>query len=108
MDNKTLQYVRKRDGSKAEFSRDKITEAIFKAAGSVGGSNRREAAKLADLVVALMEEAFPSSHIPHVEEVQDIVEKVLIENGHAKTAKSYILYRARRAKEREEEVTQKV
>jgi ribonucleoside-diphosphate reductase alpha chain len=92
-----LTRLKKRDGRIVEFEKEKITNAIFKAAKSVGGEDIELAKALAEQVVAQLEEKFPKE-IPSVEDVQDTVEKVLIENGHAATAKAYILYR----KEREE------
>ena len=92
-----LTKLKKRDGRIVEFEKEKITNAIFKAAKSVGGEDIELAKALAEQVVAQLEEKFPKE-IPSVEDVQDTVEKVLIENGHAATAKAYILYR----KEREE------
>lgn len=84
--------VMKRDGTIVDFDRKKIENAIFKAAKAVGGSDYSIAEKLTDQVIEILEQKFGYS-IPHVEDIQDIVEKVLIENGHAKTAKAYILYR---------------
>ena len=88
--------IRKRDGRIADFDKSKITNAIFKAAVAVGGEDREVAEKLADRVVAIVYEKFVGT-TPTVEDVQDAVEKVLIEEGHAKTAKAYILYRQKRA-----------
>ena len=85
----------KRDGRVVPFDRERITDAIFKAAEAVGGVDRALAAKLSDEVVGLTASLFRET-LPSVEEVQDVVEKVLIENGHAKTAKAYILYRKQR------------
>jgi len=96
-----VEKVRKRDGKILEFNKEKIVNAIFKAAQSVGGENRAEAEKVADLVIKLMGEKFKEEYIPGVEEIQDVVEKALIERGHAATAKSYILYRHRKNVERE-------
>lgn len=84
--------VIKRDGSIVEFDRKKIENAIFKAAKAVGGSDYSIAEKLTDQIIAILEQKFIDQY-PDVEDIQDIVEKVLIENGHAKTAKAYILYR---------------
>lgn len=84
--------IRKRDGQVVPFDTEKIIEAIWQAVKSVGGNDRSRAEQLGKIVVKTIEEQF-KERIPHVEEVQDIVEKVLIEEGHAKTAKSYILYR---------------
>ncbi len=93
----SVKKIRKRDGRIVKFDQEKITNAIFKAAQAVGGSDRKLAEKLSDKVVALLEEEYDGHTIPTVEEVQDFVEKVLIESGHSKTAKAYILYRQKRA-----------
>jgi len=82
-----------------DFEQDKITNAIFKAAKAVGGHDRKLAEELSSRVV---EELIKSKKdMPTVEEIQDTVENVLIEYGHAKTAKTYIIYRAKRAELRE-------
>jgi len=96
-----ITHVVKRDGSLVEFDRDKVVTAIYKAAASVGGHNRPLSEKLADEAIEMLAHNFPPLDVPTVEEVQDIVEKVLIENGHAKTAKAYIVYREARRRERE-------
>ena len=96
-----IEKVMKRDGSIVDFDREKVIIAIYKAAASVGGHNRELSEKLADEVVDVLNQCFEPPDIPTVEELQDIVEKVLIENGHAKTAKAYILYRDYRRRERE-------
>ncbi|MBI2578819.1 MAG: ribonucleoside reductase class II [Candidatus Aenigmarchaeota archaeon] len=97
-----LTKIKKRDGRIAPFDKTKIADAIFKAALSVGGTDRSLANSLADKVVAQLEKQCADGHIPNIEEVQDAVEKTLIEEGHAKTAKTYILYRQERAGIREE------
>lgn len=91
--------IRKRDGRILEFKMEKITEAIFKAAKAVGGEDRQLAEELAQVVINYIRKT--SNGIPSVEDVQDAVEKVLIETGHAKTAKAYILYRDRRTRLRD-------
>ncbi len=91
----------KRDGTVVPFEKRRIVEAIYKAAYAVGGHDRSIAERLADQVMEMLEAALDPASPPSVEDVQDVVEKVLIENGHAKTAKAYILYRAERARERE-------
>ncbi len=89
--------MRKRDGKIVPFDKERITNAIFKAAKAVGGSDRIKAEELAGQVsLTLYERFFRKGSIPHVEEIQDLVEKVLIENGHAQVAKAYILYREQR------------
>ncbi|MFA5393514.1 MAG: anaerobic ribonucleoside-triphosphate reductase [Candidatus Ratteibacteria bacterium] len=95
-----IKEVRKRDGKIAPFQKEKISEAIFKAAAAVGGADRSLADDLADAVNIYLTREFSDS-TPTVEEIQDIVEKVLIKTGHAKTAKAYIIYRQKRAKVRQ-------
>ncbi len=96
-----IKYIRKRDGRLEKFNPEKIENAIFKAAQAVGGKDREPARKIANQVVSILEILYKDDRIPTVEEVQDLVEKMLIENGHAKTAKAYILYREQHAKIRE-------
>jgi anaerobic ribonucleoside-triphosphate reductase len=92
--------VRKRDGREVPFDPDKIAAAIYKAAQSVGGNDAELAEEMAREVVKYLV-AKQESDVPSVEEVQDAVEKTLIESGHARTAKAYILYRDARTRKRE-------
>lgn len=92
--------IRKRDGREVPFNVEKIANAIFKAAQSVGGNNYQESLELAYQVCTYLEEQY-RNEVPTVEQVQDAVEKILVESGHAKTAKNYILYRSERTKVRE-------
>ncbi len=94
-----IKQITKRDGRKVTFNIEKIANAIFKAAQAVGGSDYDEALEIAGKVCDLLEETVGSA--PTVEEIQDMVEKVLVEDGHAKTAKAYILYRSNRTRIRE-------
>jgi anaerobic ribonucleoside-triphosphate reductase len=95
-----IEKIRKRDGRVEKFAPEKITSAIFKAAVACGGSDYQLAQSLCEKVVELAEERYRGK-IPEVEQIQDLVEYVLIENGHAKTAKAYILYREKRKSARE-------
>jgi anaerobic ribonucleoside-triphosphate reductase len=88
-----IRKIRKRDGKIADFNPIRITNAIWKAAQAVGGKDHRKAAELTDKVLETLENNLEKGEIPTVEKVQDCVEKTLIEEGHAKTAKAYILYR---------------
>ncbi len=88
-----IEKIRKRDGRVVKFDPEKATKAIWSAAQAVGGKDKTMAEKLTKDVVKVLERKYDGDGIPGVEHVQDIVEKVLIENGHAKTAKAYILYR---------------
>ena len=96
----SIDYVRKRDGRLVPFDNAKIADAIFKAAQAVGGEDRVLAEELAGVVTMFLERNYPDTP-PTIEDIQDTVEKVLIETGHARTAKVYILYRDRRARIRE-------
>lgn len=92
--------ILKRDGRLAEFNEKKITDAIFKAARAVGGEDRQTAMELTLEVLKFLKGKY-NGNIFGVEDVQDAVEKVLIEHGHARTAKAYILYRDKRTRVRE-------
>ena len=93
--------VIKRSGTIVPFNPERITNAIYRAAVAVGGRDLDRAQWLSDQVVKLLEERSPEGHIPHIEEIQDAVEEVLIENGHSQVSKEYILYREKRALSRE-------
>ena len=85
----------KRDGRIVPFQQERIVNAIFRAAKAVGGNDREESWRVSE--VACEQIAATGKRFPTVEEIQDIVERVLIMEGHATTAKAYILYRAKRA-----------
>ncbi len=88
-----LEYIRKRDGRLAPFEQENICSAIQKAVRSVGGTDMKKAGIITDQVVGILQVLYKDGRVPTVENVQDLVEKILIENGHAKVAKEYILYR---------------
>ena len=92
--------IRKRDGREVPFNIEKITNAIFKATRAAGKEDYATAMVLAEKVVEQLHND-PNKKVPSVEEIQDVVERVLIEEGHARTAKEYILYRAERTRVRE-------
>lgn len=93
-------HIIKRDGRKVPFNIEKIANAVFRAAQSVGGTDMNEAMDIAVKTCELYEENY-GKEIPTVEIIQDLVEKTLIESGHAQTAKAYILYRYERTRDRE-------
>jgi ribonucleoside-triphosphate reductase len=95
-----LTQIIKRDRSTVPFKKEKIVLAIFKAATAVGGNDFITSEKLADEVIEIAERRYADG-VADVEGIQDIVEKVLIENGRAKTAKAFILYREKRRSARE-------
>lgn len=92
--------IRKRDGRTRPFDTEKIANAIYKAAQAIGGHDYQTSLALANRVSAELEAQLGETP-PTVEQVQDTVERVLIENGHARTAKEFILYRAERTRIRE-------
>jgi uridine kinase len=97
-----FESVKKRDGSIVPFTPQRVTNAIYRAAVAVGGRDKRTAEKLTEYVIRVLETQTPDGEVPTVEQIQDAVEKVLIEEGHARVAKAYILYRAERARLREQ------
>lgn len=98
-----IQFVIKRTGAVVPFTPDRISNAIYRAAVEVGGRDRLLAEKLAAKVVTILQKNPDPNYQPHIEEIQDLVEKVLIEEGHAKVAKAYILYRNERAQHRKQQ-----
>ncbi|HNR01662.1 MAG TPA: ATP cone domain-containing protein [Anaerolineaceae bacterium] len=101
-----IRYVIKRSGAKVPFTPERITNAIYRAAVAVGGRDRATAEDLARQVVELLEKNPEPDYTPHIEEIQDLVEKVLIENAHARVAKAYILYRDERTRRRAQQEAQ--
>lgn len=90
--------IQKRDGRQVTFNIEKIANAIYKAAESVGEANHDRALVLAGKVCDVL--TVKGYEIPTVEQIQDIVEEVLIREGYASIAKSYILYRSERTRAR--------
>ena len=94
--------IRKRDGRIVPFNKEKITNAIYKAILESGSRDRALADSLSSRVVEILDEKYGGEAIPAVEDVQDVVERALVENGQAKVAKAYIIYRQKRAEIRRE------
>ena len=97
---RALTNIQKRDGRIVQFDKVKITNAIYKAQLAVGQDNINRAKALTDEVLQYLKKETLGA-IPTVEGIQDIVERVLIEAGHAKVAKAYILYRDKRTRIRD-------
>lgn len=97
----TLTKIQKRDGRIVSFQLEKITAAIAKAAKETGEFEPEEAERIAALVAEELERIFNGKRVPGVEQIQDIVEKKLMEAGHYQTAKAYIVYREEHRKIRE-------
>lgn len=88
-----IETIRKRDGKLVPYDNYKIANAVYRAAEAVGGKDFGMALTLSKIVEDTISRKFHPKSIPAVEEIQDIVEKVLIEQGHARVAKAFILYR---------------
>ncbi|MGB9748336.1 MAG: adenosylcobalamin-dependent ribonucleoside-diphosphate reductase [Candidatus Woesearchaeota archaeon] len=99
--NNVVKKVKKRDGRIVDFDKNKIIEAVWKAARSVGYNDKQIALDVGEEVIKKLNEKFDGKKVPSVEEIQDIVETVLIEKNYSKIAKDYILYRNKRQKIRE-------
>ena len=109
MDNSQVETsigeIRKRNGSVVSFNKDKISNAIFRALAATSDADRGLAEELSEGVVRkLAEQGFSASRPPSVEDIQDMVESTLIEQGHSEIAKAYILYRHERRKVRDEKM----
>ena len=96
-----IKFVRKRDGRLEPFDPKKIEKAVFAAAKAMDGEDIEKAREITRQTISFLEVIYKDERVPTVENVQDLVEKILIENGHAKTAKAYILYREQHAKMRQ-------
>lgn len=97
-----LEYIKKRDGRVVKFNEDRITRAIFKAASEVakeeGVSPSYDISEeLTNKVIKILNSKYRDT-IPGVEDIQNIVVKVLIEDGHARTSEKYITYRNERSR----------
>ena len=91
----------KRDGSHVDFDINKIIIAMEKAFNSVNKiSEKDNIHKMAKTVEDTIRNKYPKGHIATVEEIQDLVELTLIDNGHYAVVKSYILYRAQHSMDR--------
>lgn len=101
-----IKEVIKRNGTIVPFNPERIMNAIYRAAVSVGGRDKETATELANKVVVELESRMQPGFIPNIEEIQDVIEKVLIENGHAQVSKEYILYREERKQKRESNAEQ--
>lgn len=95
-----IDHIVKRDGREVSYDRDLIATAIFKAATAVGGEDRQTAENLALKVEQTLTATYGEQGVPTVEDVQDVVEETLINEGHARTARAYIRYRTQRAEAR--------
>lgn len=91
--NIVLKQVIKLDGSKQKFNVQKITESIWYAAETVGGKDKKQALVLSSKVITILKKTYFNGEPVRTSEICEIVEKVLIENGHTRTSKTYIRYR---------------
>jgi ribonucleoside-triphosphate reductase (formate) len=100
-----VKKVVKRSGRVVDFDEAKIAKAVAKAFEATGEGSVQASQKVADKVVQLMNKNFKAGFIPEIEQIQDLVEKVLMILDFDETAKSYILYREQHRKIRETEET---
>jgi len=95
--------VVKRSGKIVPFDQEKITSAVANALAVTGEGNKKDAEKVSGKVVRLLNRNYKKGYIPEIEEIQDIVERVLMVLDFEETAKAYILYREQHRKIREAE-----
>ncbi len=91
--------IRKRDGRVVPFDKNRIGEAIFQAAKSVGNEDRHMASELAEVVSLFIAKTY-GGEMPGIDRIQDAVEKVLTETGHVETAEAFRKYRHERDRKR--------
>ena len=96
-----FKQVAKRNGAIVDFNPGRISNVIYRAAVAVGGRDKQKAEELAKYVIKYLEDTYSKGYTLHVEEIQDAIEKILIEQGHAKVAKEFILYREERNNKRD-------
>ncbi|MGB9763078.1 MAG: ribonucleoside triphosphate reductase [Minisyncoccia bacterium] len=104
---KQLNYIKtviKRDGKEVPFDKTRIEEAIFKALTATNEGGKKDAQELTKKVITLLNRRFKKEEKPHVEQIQDIIEEVLILENFTETAKAYILYREQRRQLREAQI----
>ena len=101
----SITEIRKRNGSISHFNQDKISNAIFKALEATNKPDKELATELTNGVLnKLSEHGFSAEYAPSVEDIQDLVESTLIDQGHSDIARAYILYRHERRKVRDEKM----
>lgn len=93
-----VNFIMKRDGREVSFNESKINNAVLKASKAVGRDNENIANEITQAVLSYLNIFFKDNGIPKVEQIQDLVEKILIEKGYSDIAKAYILYREQHAK----------
>ncbi len=98
-----IRKVIKRNGETVSFKQQKIVQAIYKSFKETKEAGLKEAKKVAQKVIQTLNRNVKPGYIPHIEEIQDVVEKVLMILDFEETAKAYILYREKRSKTRETE-----
>jgi len=95
-----ISAVKKRDGAMLPFNPEKIKIAIFKAAQAVAMregtiADEEKTSAMTQVVLEYLDQEY-ANKVPTVEEINDLVEMALIREGHARTAKEFILYRFKR------------
>lgn len=95
-----IENVVKRSGALVPFNPDRISNAIYRAAVAVGIRDRSVADRLGERVVSILEENGQEDYTPTVEEIQDVVERVLVQSGNYEIAKAYIIYRNEHSRRR--------
>ena len=103
LDAGPLSGVLKRDGAQVAFDASKIVAAISKAGMATGEFGEGEAELLAGQVIKVLRHRFGGAVVPTIEQIQDVVEQVLISSNYYKTAKSYIVYREQRDRQRKDQ-----
>jgi len=98
-----IRKIVKRSGTVVSFDKKKIIIAITKAFAATGEGSVKDARKVTEKVLQLLNKNYKKGETPSVEQVQDVIERVLMVLDFEETAKAYILYREQHRKIRETE-----
>ncbi|MCB2153987.1 response regulator SirA [bacterium] len=103
-----ITHIYKRNGQLVKFDQKRVTDAMFRAAASIGGKDVDRARELTDIVVGIMNGQYEKGQYPTVEETQDIIINVLQREGHMRTARAYAAYRQEHSRLRRKRETGEV
>jgi ribonucleoside-triphosphate reductase (formate) len=101
MEIQGIGQIRKRDGRLVLFDEQKIVNAVYRAMSAVGQHDLAQAQNVARRVHNILRAIYKGDQIPTVENVQDMVETTLMDEGFKEVSKQYILYRAQHSKLRQ-------
>jgi ribonucleoside-triphosphate reductase (formate) len=100
-----VKKIIRRSGRVVPFDKKKIVIAVDKAMAATGEGDKNDAKKVGEKVLQILNKNYKKGDIPTVEQLQDLIERVLMILDFEETAKAYILYREQHRKLRETEAS---